>query len=64
VTVAWPDGFAVPAEGHAVEAVDVSDWRDACAGLPLLHMRRGPDEDPWFFAASFAAGRLAKGLLT
>ena len=64
VTVAWPEGFAIPTEAHAVEAVDVSDWRDACADLPLLHMGRGPDEDPWFFAASFAAGRLAKGLLT
>ena len=64
VTVAWPEGFAIPTEAHAVEAVDVSDWRDACADLPLLHMGRGPDEDPWFFAASFAAGRVAKGLLT
>jgi hypothetical protein len=27
-------------------------------------MGRGPDEDPWFFAAAFAAGRLAKSLLT
>ena len=31
-------------------------------GLPLSHMGRGPDEDPWFFAAAFAAGRLARGL--
>jgi len=64
VAVAWPDGFAVPPEVGAVETVDVSDWREACADLPLLHMGRGPDEDPSFFAASFAAGRLAKGLLT
>jgi hypothetical protein len=64
ITVAWPEGFAVPSEIRAVETVDVSDWREACADLPLLHMGRGPDEDPWFFAASFAAGRLAKGLLT
>jgi uncharacterized protein DUF3866 len=64
VTVAWPEGFAVRPEVRAVETVDVSDWREACADLPLLHMGRGPDEDPWFFAASFAAGRLAKGLLT
>jgi hypothetical protein len=64
VTVAWPEGFIVSPEISAVETVDVSDWREACADLPLLHMGRGPDEDPWFFAASFAAGRLAKGLLT
>ena len=31
----------------------------ACAPLPLSHMGRGPDDDPWFFAAAFAAGRLA-----
>jgi hypothetical protein len=41
------------------EEVDVADWREACAGLPLEHMGRGPDEDPWFFASAFAAGRLA-----
>ncbi len=34
-------------------------WRDACAGLPLSHMGRGPDEDGAHFAAAFAAGRLA-----
>jgi len=63
--VAWPQGCPVEhpiAEG--ADHVDVSDWREACADLPLSHMGRGPDEDPWFFAASFAAGRLAKGLLT
>ena len=26
---------------------------------PLAHMGRGPGDDPWFFAAAFAAGRLA-----
>src|SRR4051794_1067778 len=55
--LAWPAGYADPPEG-AVE-VDVADWRDACAGLPLSNMGRGPDDDPWFFAAAFAAGRLA-----
>ncbi len=34
-------------------------WREACAGLPLSHMGRGPEEDPAHFAAAFAAGRLA-----
>jgi hypothetical protein len=38
-------------------------WREACAGLVLSHMGRGPDEDPVFFAAAFAAGRLARKLL-
>lgn len=63
VRVAWPAGLAVPAELGAVEEVDVSGWAEACAGLPLSHMGRGPDEDPDFFAAAFAAGRLAASLI-
>jgi hypothetical protein len=61
--IAWPRGcpFDVVDAG-ATEEVDVADWRTACEGLPLEHMGRGPDEDPWFFAAAFAAGRLARGL--
>jgi hypothetical protein len=39
--------------------VDVRGWQEACAGLPLAHMGRGPREDPLFFAAAFAAGRVA-----
>lgn len=35
-------------------------WEEACAGLPLSFMGRGPDEEPAFFAAAFAAGRLAR----
>jgi hypothetical protein len=38
--------------------VDASGWEDACANLPLEHMGRGPGDDPWFFAAAYAAGRL------
>ena len=34
-------------------------WREACEGLPLSHMGRGPDDDGAHFAAAFAAGRLA-----
>lgn len=63
VRVAWPAGLAAPAELGAIEEVDVSGWREACAGLPLSHMGRGPDEDPDFFAAAFAAGRLAASLI-
>lgn len=57
-TVAWPAGLEHPT-GLQVEEVDVKGWELACASLPLHHMGRGPDEDPWFFAAAFAAGRLA-----
>jgi Protein of unknown function (DUF3866) len=60
-TVAWPSGLAVPNEVE-VEVVDVGDWVAACAGLPLDHMGRGADADPWFFAAAFAAGQLARSL--
>jgi hypothetical protein len=60
VAVAWPEGLDVPDEVGPVEVVDVSGWRSACAGLPLSHMGRGPDEEPWFFAAAYAAGVLGR----
>lgn len=37
-------------------------WEDACHGLPLSHMGRGPADDPAFFRAAFAAGALARKL--
>ena len=43
---------------------DATDgWEEACAGLPLSHMGRGPEEDPAFFRAAFAAGVVARGML-
>jgi Protein of unknown function (DUF3866) len=60
VQVAWPRGLELP-EGIDVVEVDVTGWETACAPLPLSHMGRGAAEDPWFFAAAFAAGRLAAG---
>jgi len=62
VAVAWPAGLAAPDWLSGREDVDVTGWREACAGLPLAHMGRGPDDDPWFFAAAYAAGRLAREL--
>ena len=62
VRVAWPAGLAAPAWLPDREEVDVEGWQDACVGLPLEHMGRGRDEDPWFFASAFAAGRLARRL--
>ena len=47
----------------AVE-VDVDGWQEACDGLPLSHMGRGPDDDPLFFAAAFAAGRYARTFIS
>lgn len=68
VRFAWPAGVE-PSDDDAsiadgADHVDVGDWREACAGLPLSHMDRGPDEDPTFYAAAFAAGRLARSLAT
>jgi hypothetical protein len=63
VAVAWPSGLEPPEWLEIRKEVDVSGWREACEGLPLSHMGRGPDEDPWFFASAFAAGRLAKRLV-
>jgi Protein of unknown function (DUF3866) len=63
VAVAWPAGLEPPGWLEPREEVDVTGWEDACAGLPLEHMGRGPSEDPWFFASAFAAGRLAAGLV-
>ena len=42
---------------------DAAGWRDATDGLPLSHMGRGPDDDPAFFAAAYAAGVAARRLL-
>jgi hypothetical protein len=49
--------------GDVVAAEPAEGWREACAGLPLSHMRRGPDEDPEFFAAAYGAGVAARRLL-
>jgi hypothetical protein len=63
VTAAWPAGLTAPPWLDVREDVEVDDWREACEGLLLQHMGRGPDEDPWFFAAAFAAGRVARGVI-
>lgn len=62
VAVAWPAGLTMPPPESRVE-VDVQGWEEACAGLPLSHMDRGPADDPWFFAAAFAAGHVARSLV-
>lgn len=42
---------------------DAAGWREACEGLSLAHMGRGPDEDEAFFASAFAAGAAARKML-
>jgi hypothetical protein len=62
VKVAWPEGVEAPDWLANRFDVDASGWREACRDLPLEHMGRGPDDDPWFFESAFAAGKLAHGL--
>ncbi len=59
----WPIGLGLDAGLGAVVEIDVEGWQEACSGIPLRHMGRGPEEDPWFFASAFAAGRHARALL-
>jgi hypothetical protein len=59
VTVPWPAGYDAPPWLEPRVDVDVGGWQEACAELPLEHMGRGPNDDPLFFAAAFAAGRVA-----
>lgn len=62
VSIVWPEGLEPP-DGLDVITVDVHGWRGACEGLPLSHMGRTSEVDPWFFAAAFAAGVHARALL-
>ena len=49
--------------GVVVSEEDPEGWREACAGLPLSHMGRGPDDDPVFFEAAYVAGLAARTML-
>jgi hypothetical protein len=60
VAVAWPAGLEAPEWLSEREEVEVDGWREECEGLILEHMGRGPNEDPWFFASAYAAGKLAR----
>jgi Protein of unknown function (DUF3866) len=63
VAIGWPRGLDAPEWLGRRNEIDVTGWRDACAGLPLEHMGRRADDDPWFFASAFAAGKLGRSLL-
>ena len=49
--------------GVVISEEDTEGWREACAGLPLSHMGRGPEDDPVFFEAAYAAGLAARTML-
>jgi hypothetical protein len=63
ISVAWPTGDEAPEWLEPRREVDVTGWEESCADLPLSHMGRGPNDDPAFFRAAFAAGRLAAELV-
>ena len=58
--IAWPADLVGGDWDSRIEPVEVADWQDRCAGLPLSHMGRSAADDPWFFAAAYAAGALAR----
>ena len=62
-TVAWPHGLDRADELATSSRSTSTAGERRAPGLPLYHMGRGPDDDPWFFAAAFAAGRHARSLL-
>jgi hypothetical protein len=69
VALAWPEEVPLPTlfqtqNSFTVETVLVPtvNWRQACAGLPLSHMGRRAEEDPTFFTAAYAAGRVGAAL--
>jgi uncharacterized protein DUF3866 len=63
VAIGWPQGWDAPDWLQPRTDVDVSGWEETCGDLPLAHMGRGPSDDPLFYAAAFAAGRLARSRL-
>jgi hypothetical protein len=60
VSVAWPQGLFAPDWLAECDEVDVEGWHEECGRLPLSHMGRGLEDDPFFFMCAFAAGELAR----
>jgi Protein of unknown function (DUF3866) len=58
--VAWPHGLDPPDWLQPREEVDVEGWHEECGRLPLSHMGRGMEDDPWFFMTAYAAGLVAR----
>ena len=60
VIVAWPQGLEAPDWLSTREEIDVEGWHEECGRLPLSHMGRSLEDDPWFFMCAFAAGEVAR----
>jgi len=60
VQVAWPHGLEAPDWLSPREEIDVEGWHEECGRLPLSHIGRGLEEEPWFFMCAFAAGEVAR----
>jgi hypothetical protein len=64
VITAWPLGLEAPDWLEPREELDVEGWHEECARLPLSHMGRSLEEDPWFFMCAYAAGEAAGARLS
>jgi len=62
LVIAWPADLPGGGWDARCRMVEVDGWQERCAGLSLSHMGRDAADDPWFFAAAFAAGALARDL--
>jgi hypothetical protein len=59
-TFAWPSRLDAPDWLQPRAEVDVEGWHEECARLPLSHMGRGLEDDPYFFMCAYAAGEVAR----
>ena len=64
VTLAWPRGLEAPDWLEPRVEVDVEGWHEECSRLPMSHMGRRLEDDPCFFMAAYAAGEVARDLLS
>jgi len=60
--IAWPVDLPGGDWDSRIQRVQIDGWQERCSGLPLSHMGRDVADDPWFFAAAFAAGALGREL--
>ena len=64
LTIAWPRGLDAPDWLEPREEVDVEGWHEECSRLPMAHMGRRIEDDPCFFMSAYAAGEVARDMLS